>query len=243
MFSLQALLLGRGNPMRPVLIIVAVAFTVMLIVFPVTMQIAGVGTGATIGLALLIAVVAIAYLALLRMMGEAYAQDQEVLLAGHTWAEWRLSADEHRRFLDDEQRRNRRLAAASTIGGVALGLVIGAIAEDWLMAGIMIGVFLCVGVITLTLAGPPREANGEVGRDVKIGPDGVQVLGRYLPFNAPLMRPRGVRLQAGSPAVLHFIVRTGSRVEEVRVPVPHDSFAEAEALVERFRLDEEWRTG
>ena len=243
MFSLQALIPGRGNPMRPVLIIVAVAFAVMLIVFPALMYIAGVGTGGTIAVALLIAVVTLGCLALLRMMGETYAQDHQVMLAGHTWAAWRLTADEHRRFLDDERRRTRRLAAAYTLGDVALGLVIGAVADDWLTGGIMIRVFLCVGVITLTLAGPPREADGEAGRDVKIGPDGVQILGRYLPFNAPLMRPQDVRFQTGSPAVLRFTVRTGRRVEEVRMPVPHESMAEAEALVERFRLDEGWRTG
>lgn len=234
MFNPQAILPGRGNPMRAVLILVAVGFAVMLVVFPTLMHIAGVGTGGTIGLALLIVVVALVCLALLRMMGGAYAQDQEALFAGDTWATWRLAPDEHRRFLEDERRRVRRLAAAYAFGGVALGLVIDASTGDRLLAGIMIGVFLCAGLVIFTLSGPPREADGEAGREIRIGSRGVQVLGRYLPFHAPMTRLNRVHLQMGNPTVLRFSVRTGRRVEEIRVPVPYERIAEAEGLVERF---------
>jgi hypothetical protein len=225
--------------MRPILILVAAAFGGMLIVFPVIMLMAGVGTGGTIGVALLIVFVAVLCLGIFRAWAGTFGENQDALQAGDAWAVWQLTTHEHRRFLDAEQGQTRRKAAAYALGGSALGLVFGLFADDWLLGGIFIGVFLTVAVVILTMAGPPRAARSDAGREVRVDSQGVQVLGRYIPLEGPMIRVRSVEMQPGDPAVLRFHVRSGRRVEEVRVPVPRERLAEAEALVERFHREVE----
>ncbi|MDQ4044994.1 MAG: hypothetical protein M3173_06045 [Chloroflexota bacterium] len=229
----RTLLPGRGNPMRPVLILIAAFFGLLLVVFPVIMQVAGVGAAGTVGMALLIVAVAVLCLAIQRAVAGAYEEGRESMLAGETLASWRLAPDEHRRFLVDERQSNQRTAAYG-LGGLALGAVLGVSTDDWLLGGIMICVFLIAATVILTMAGPRRDAGSESGREVVIGTQGVQLLGRYLPFHAPLMRLHDTELRFGDPAVLFLRIRTGYRLEEVRVPVPRDRMPEAEALVERL---------
>jgi hypothetical protein len=50
-----------------------------------------------------------------------------------------------------------------------------------------------------------------------------------------------VRLEPGDPAALLFGVRSGHRVDTLRVPVPSAHLPETEALVERFRREWELR--
>lgn len=103
----------------------------------------------------------------------------------------------------------------------------------------MLGGFSIATVVILTAAGPPRNAGSDEAREVLIGERGVRVLDRYLPFHAPLTRLRGMTLRYGNPSLIVMYVRsgnrrTGRRTDELRVPVPHDRLAEAEALVRRF---------
>jgi hypothetical protein len=223
--------------MRSILILLTVAFGVMLIVFPVMMQIAGVGTGGTIGVALLIMFVAMLCLGILRAWSGTFGENQVVLHEGDAWAAWQLTTYEQRRFLDAERGHTRRKAAAYAVGGTAIGLVLALIADDWLLGGILIGVFLSVAVVVLTMAGPPRDAESDAGREVRLNSHGVQALDRYIPLQGPMLRVCSVEMQAGDPAVLRFDVHSGRRVEEMRVPVPRDRVAEAEALVERLRRE------
>lgn len=220
--------------MRPVLLLIAIGFGVMLVGIPALMLAVGLGAGAAIGLGVLILVVAVFLLAVIRYMSAAYEVDQEGLLAGEVVASWRLSPDEHRRFLASERRSTQRLAAAYAFGGLALGAVF-AIVGDRLLGLIMAVAFLIAATVILTLSGPPRSAGTDAGRDVLIGRRGVRVLDRYLPFHGTLTRLRGLELQPGDPAILAFRVRSGRRIVDVRVPFTLTSLPEAESLVEGVR--------
>lgn len=231
MLHRRPLLPVHGNPMRPIFIFIAVSLGAMLVGFPLMMLMLGLGIGSAIAIALLIGVTTIFLLAILRWMADQYEDDRQALLAGETLAAWRLSPDEHRRFLAGERRSTRRMAVAAVLFGSVLGVVLGVV-EDWLLGGIMIGAFLFAATVIL-LSGPSRSAATDAGSEVLIGTRGVQVLDRYVPFHAPMTRLRNVELRPGDPAVLLLTVRTGRRLEHVRVPVPRDRLAEAEALVGR----------
>ena len=237
MSSFQTLMPARGNPMRPVLIFVAAFFGLMLVVFPVLMQIGGVGTGGTIGVALLIFVTAIIMLAALRALANAYEGPRLDLLAGEAWVQWQLAPDEHRRFLAGERRLFERRAMGYALAGLVLGPVLGAILDDWLLAVILPVVFLAAAIVILTMARPGKAAENAAAREVRVGARGVHFLGAYLPLKGPGTRLVRVRVQPGDPAILRFDVRTGRRTEGIRVPVPRDRVPEAEALVERFQRE------
>ncbi len=237
MSSFQTLMPARGNPMRPILIFVAVFFGLMLVVFPVLMQIGGVGTGGTIGVALLIVVTAIITLAALRALGNAYEGPRLDLLAGEAWMQWQLAPDEHQRFLADERRLFERRAIGYGLAGLVLGPVLGAILDDWLLTVILPVVFLVAAIVILTMARPGNAAENAAAREVRVGARGVHFLEAYLPLEGPGTRLVGVRVQPGDPAILRLDVRTGRRTEDIRVPVPRDRVPEAEAVVERFQRE------
>jgi hypothetical protein len=220
--------------MRPVLVILAVGFLLMLIAFPVGMVLLGMGTGGIIGVTLLIIAVAGGILAWAWYLAGTYERDRTELIEGEVWARWQLSPDEFRRFHAGERMRSLRLAAAYAAGGTALGVFFMTVGEDRVTGWIMIGAFLLAVIVIITAGGPPWRVTDEA-REVRIGSQGVQVLGRYLPLNGPGSRPGGVELRSGDPTELRFSVRTGRRVEEIRVPVPQAHMAEAEQVAERFR--------
>lgn len=233
--GLRALVPARGNPMRPIVILVAVAFGLMLIVFPIVMQIGGVGTGGTIGVTLLIVVVAVVCLAVLRVMTRAYEGDRFNLLASEAWVQWHLSPEEYQHFVADERRRFERQATGYGLAGLVLGLAFGGILNDWLLGLIMFGIFLGVAIVILTMVRPSAGARNPAAREVRIGARGVHLLGGYVPLQGPGTRPFKVQLQPGDPAVLRFDVRTGRRVDEVRVPVPRDRVPEV--VMERLQRE------
>jgi hypothetical protein len=235
--NFQALMPSRVNPMRPILILVAVFFGLMLVVFPVLMQIGGVPTGGIVGVTILIVVTAIIALAALRALGNAYEGPRLDVLVGGAWVQWQLAPDEHRRFLADERRLFERRATGYALAGLVLGPVLGAILDDWLMAVILPVVFLAAAIVILTMARPGKGAENAAAREVRVGARGVHFLGAYLPLQGPGTRLVGVRVQPGDPAILRFDVRTGRRTEEIRVPVPRDRMPEAEAVVERFQRE------
>lgn len=236
----RSVLPSRGNPMRAVVIFLVAGFGAMLVGFPVLTLAVGLGVGWALTMALMIAAVATFILWIVRAMANVYETELELLNAGRVVASWQLSPDEHRSFLASERRGNLRYAALTAIFGVTLGLLLG-YAEDWLLGGIMVGGFLIATVVILTAAGPPRNADSDEAREVLIGERGVRVLGRYVPFHAPLTRLRAMNLEHGDPSVLIMHVRsgnrsTGQRFHQLRVPVPHDRLAEAEALVGNYHL-------
>jgi hypothetical protein len=235
--NFQVLMPSRGNPMRPIPIFVAVFFGLMLIVFPVLMQIGGVGTGGTVGVTILIVVTATITLAALRALGNAYEGPRLDLLAGEAWVQWQLAPDEHRRFLADEWRLFERRATGYALAGLVLGPLLGAILDDWLLAVILLLVFLAVAIVILTMARPGKAAENAAAREVRIGARGVHFLEAYLPLQGPGTQLVGVHLQPGDLAELRFDVRTGRRVEEIRMPVPRDRVPEAEEVVERFQRE------
>jgi hypothetical protein len=84
--------------------------------------------------------------------------------------------------------------------------------------------------VRLTLGGPLRRATHAAVCEVRIGPRGVYVFRHYLPLQGPETRLEAAALKQ-DPAVLRFNVRTGNRVDEVRVPMPREHLLEAQALV------------
>jgi hypothetical protein len=226
----------RGNPMRPVVLLLAAAFGVMLVAFPAGMVYVGLGTAGTVSVALLIVVVAAICVGVVLTFARTYDRDRQTLLAGEAWARWRIDAGEQQRFVGRERTRSWRLAAAYALGGVALGVIFG-LAGDWLTGGILIGAFLLATLVILLAGGPPRAARTAQADEVWVGPKGVYFLGHYMPLNATGTRATSVRLEPGNPAALLFGIRSGNRVEELRVPVPHAHLAEAAVLVERFRRE------
>ena len=233
--SRPALLPDRRNPMRPVVIILAVFFGAMLVGFPILMLAVGLDTTGTVWVTLLIVAVAILCLGLVLALARSYDRGQAALFAGEAWAHWTVTPEEHRRFVGREQGRTWKKAAAYALGGTALGVIFG-VMSDWLTGGILIGVFLLAALVILWAGGPPR-GTGDEAREVRVGPRGIFALGRYLPLEATGTRPRSIRLEEGDPAALLFGVSSGNRLEEFRVPVPRDRLAEAEALVERFQRE------
>lgn len=233
--SRLALLPNRRNPMRPVVMILAVFFGAMLVGFPILMLAVGLGTGSTIGVTLLIVAVALFCLGIVLALARSYDRGQEALFAGEAWARWTVTPEEHRRFVGQEQGRAWKKAAAYALGGTALGATFG-ILGDWLTGSIMIGVFLLATFVIIWAGGPPR-GSGDEAHEVRVGPRGIFALGRYLPLEATGTRPRSVRLEEGDPAALLFAVSAGSRLEAFRVPVPRERLTEAEALVARFQRE------
>lgn len=223
----------RGNPMRPILIYLGCVLGALLITMTAIMLSSGAGIAETIAVALIIAVAASVCYAIIRAMADRYMDDWERLLAGEMLASWRLSPDEHRRFLDEERRRSRQLVVALVLIGLVLGVTLG-FAEDWLLGTIMGGSFLFAAGVARFFGSPPRSADGQEGREVRIASHGVQVLGRYVPFRAPMARIRRTELRPGDPAVLIIHVGSGNRLSDIRVPVPRDRLAEAEALAHRL---------
>ena len=207
--SRLALLPNRRNPMRPVVMILAVFFGAMLVGFPILMLAVGLGTGSTIGVTLLIVAVALFCLGIVLALARSYDRGQEALFAGEAWARWTVTPEERRRFVGQEQGRAWKKAAAYALGGTALGATFG-ILGDWLTGSIMIGVFLLATFVIIWAGGPPRGSGDEAHE---------------------------VRLEEGNPAALLFAVSAGSRLEAFRVPVPRERLTEAEALVARFQRE------
>ena len=236
MDRLSALIPDRRNPMRPVVVIVAIFFGLMLVGLPIGMRLLGLGMGSTSAITVLIVVVAAGIIAWTLALARGYDRDRADLVAGEAWAAWELTPEEHRRFVARESGRTWRQAAAYAAGGTALGVGFGVLADDWLTGGIMIGAFLLAAVIIVTAGGPPRARSTEA-RQVLVGPRGITALGRYMPLEGTGIRATSVRLEDGEPSALVFDVRSGRRIDEVRVPVPRARAAEAEALVERFRTE------
>lgn len=229
----RTLLPPHGNPTRPVMLHLAATFGLMLIGFPAIML--GESIAGAVGVAVFIAVVAGVCLGILWGFAEEYESDRASLLADEAWAEWTLSTDEHRTFLADERRRSRNLAATLGFGGSAVGLVIAGFGGNPLFGGITVVVFLCMGLVVLIATRLPPSAGGDAGREVVVGWRGALVLGRYLPFDAARRELARVELRYGYPAVLLFHVLVEHRPHQLRVSVPNDRMAEAEALMERFR--------
>ena len=121
--SRLALLPNRRNPMRPVVMILAVFFGAMLVGFPILMLAVGLGTGSTIGVTLLIVAVALFCLGIVLALARSYDRGQEALFAGEAWARWTVTPEEHRRL--DERSRELGLwglDAPEALGGSDLPL-------------------------------------------------------------------------------------------------------------------------
>lgn len=235
MHLLRSLVPRPGNAMRPVYFLLAGFLALMLIGFPLLMYAVGLGTTEIAWLAILILAVAVGILWFTLALSRAYDADENQLDAGEVWADWVVPEGDHRRFVERERGATRRRAIAYAVGGAALGLGLGWLQGDRLLAGIMLGAFLVASVVIWFLGGPPRGSLQPDARRVRIGPRGVDVLGRYLAFDAPLTSLVGVDVAEDDPALLRLRIRGGRRVDELRVPVPADALTQAHAVADRLR--------
>lgn len=234
MSATRFLLPPQGNPMRPVILLLAFFFTVMLVAFPVLMYYVGLGTGSIVGIALLIVATAALCIGVTAWTSRGIERDRVHLDATDALASWWLSVDEYRRFVAFERRKNIAWSAGYLVFGLALAAFFSFRADDQITAIIMVAAFALAAGVKLALGGPPWRATDEA-REVRIGTRGVQVLGRYTPFAMTLTRLQSVELQHGDPAVITFWVKSGRQLQDIRVPVTQGRWDEAEALVERFR--------
>ena len=102
----------RGNPMRPVTMLLAAFFAAMLVGFPLLMAYVGLGTGSMIAIALVIIVTAAICLGFTIWMANSVERDRIGLVTTDAWASWWLSVDEYRRFVASERRRSLGWAAS-----------------------------------------------------------------------------------------------------------------------------------
>jgi len=223
----------QGNPLRPVTLLLAGFFALALVGFPMLMGYVGLGTGSMIVIALVILVTAAACLGFTIWMANSVERDRVALDSADAWASWWLSVDEYRRFVASERRRSLGWAITYLIFGLGLAAFFAFRLDDQVTASIMVVVFLFVVVLMVTLGGPPWRAT-DSAREVRIGPRGVQALGRYTPIEATLTRMHSVALEEGDPDVITFQIRSGRQFQYIRVPVTEGRQDEAEAVVRRF---------
>ena len=241
----EALGLVPGNPLRP--------FTLGLLAF---LGLAVVAAAVLLAVdriwALVVGVVALAVLITLPILvvfGRVYVRDMRRLLAGEHWARWRYEPAEWERFAAHEWARTRREARFGGIASRILAIVIAVFAAlvggSGSVALLAAGLVLAVGLVVslgIYLAGRARYARRgrEVG-DVTVGPLGVHHPGRYAPLAGFNLRLAAVRVEPGTPSVLHLVTKSwsqyGARTQETRVPIPHGREADAEALAARFRAE------
>lgn len=235
MSKYRSLIPPPGNSARPVFLAISGLFGIMLVGYPIFMYAVGLNAAAIVWITLLIAAISAGALWLTVHLGRKLQQDADRLDAGEIWAEWTVPLQQHRRFLDAERKRTNRMALALALGGTALGLVLAWPEQDWLLGGIMTGSFLLAAGVTFFLGGPPRTAHRDDARHVRIGPSGVHVLGRYMPFKMTMTRLDRVDIADDDPPVMRLTVRAGRRIDEIRVPIAPDQLDQAEAVAERLR--------
>jgi hypothetical protein len=223
----------HGNPMRPVTLLLAGFFTLALVVFPILMAYVGLGMGSMILIALVILVTAAACLGFTIWMANSVERDRIALDSADAWASWWLSVDEYRRFVASERRRSLRWAITYLVLGLGLAAFFSFRLEDKVTATIMVVVFLIVVVLMVTLGGPPWRAT-DSAREVRIGPRGVQALGRYTPMEATLTRLHSVALEQGDPAMITFQIKSGRQFQYIRIPVTQGRWEDAVAITRRF---------
>lgn len=241
----RAFLPPSGNPVRPILIILAVFFTLTLIGFSIGMPLLGMGAGSTILLAVIIIGTAALCIGVTWRYAQVFERERATMVSGEAWARWELSPAEYQRYAGSWSKDARQNAAIALVFGVGLGVFFMTAGDDMLTGSIMLGVFLLAAIIALLVGRPPSAARQESLRDVVIGPNGVVVGGRYLPVRATGVHLEDVRIEIKDTPILHFVVRSGigpnarvnSRIESIDVPVPLERLTEAERLVERFRLE------
>jgi hypothetical protein len=231
----RSLIPQPGNAARPVFFLIAGCFGLMLVGYSIFMYAIGLDAASIVWITLLIVVVAAGALWFTIHLGRTLQRDEAQLDAGEIWAEWTVPEEPFRRFVAAEGRGKRRQAFACAAGGVATGLALGALEGDRLLAGIIIVVFLLAALVIVFLAGTPRHANHDDGRHIRIGPGGVRLLGRYMPFETTMTRLRAVDIADGDPPVMALTVRAGRGFVQIRVPVAPDQLGQAEAVAERLR--------
>lgn len=224
----------HGNPVRPIFFLLVVSFAAMLVAFPVLMSWVGLGTGSIIVIALVIVFAAAICLGFTVWYANSVERDRVALDSTDVWASWWLSVDEYRQFAASERRKNLGWSLVYLVLGMGLAAYFAVALDDQLTATIMVVAFLLFVGVMVTLGGPPWRATDDA-REVRIGPRGVQSLGRYTPLAATMTRLQSVSLEPGTPAVLTFQIRSGRQQQYIHVPVTQERWAEAEALVTRFQ--------
>src|SRR5690606_2038239 len=192
------------------------------------------GSGCVFVNALVILLPAAACLGFTIWMANSVERDRVALVSADAWASWWLSVDEYRRFVASERRRSLGWAITYLILGLGLAAFFAFRLDDQVTASIMVVVFLFVVVLMVTLGGPPWRAT-DSAREVRIGPRGVQALGRYTPIEATLTRMHSVALEEGDPDVITFQIRSGRQFQYIRVPVTEGRQDAAEVVVRRCR--------
>jgi hypothetical protein len=223
----------QGNPMRPVTMLLAAFFAAMLVGFPILTIYVGLGTGSVILISLVIVITAALCLGFTIWMANSVERDRVSLESTDAWASWWLSVDEYRQFVESERRKNIAWAFTYLVLGLGLAAFFYLQADDQLTSTIMVVVFTLLFVVMVAIGGPPWRATDDA-REVRIGPRGVQALGRYTPMEATLTRLHSVSLEEGDPAVIIFQIRSGRQFQYIRIPVTQGRWEDAEAIARRL---------
>jgi hypothetical protein len=193
---------------------------------------------------------AIVVVPVVALVSRSYLAGMRDLLAGHTWARWRYSPEEWRRFAEAEWARTRREARRGPLYSLALAGIIGGVLGllgQSLAAGLATGGIVCAaGLVTsagIWLAGRWRYRRRDAGAgEILIGPDGSYSRGRYTAFRAFNLRLSRIEVEPGDPSTLLVVTESWSQhgaksSQETRLPIPRAHEPEAAALAVRLRTE------
>ncbi len=232
MLDIRTIVPPPGNPMRAVFLMLTIFFPALLVGFPASVAVAGGPVGATVGIVILLGVVAVIALGALVMRGRAFERERHQL-AADVLAAWRLTEDEYRRFARAERRRLAAWISGMLVIPLAFSVLVFLQVDDPRAGGSVLLVSLMIVGMILLVEMPPLRA-GERTREVRIGARSVEAMGQYHELRGSWLRLDAVGLLPGDPAVLVIRVGAGNRSHMVRVPVPGDRLAEAQAIVEHL---------
>lgn len=223
-----------GNPMRPIFMMFAVFFPMLLIGFPLYVYATGGPVGETIAILWLLGVVALISLGTLVWSSHAIEQERRKLASAEMWATWQLSDDEYHNHVRAEWRRDVSMAAG--ILAIVFAVIAFAAVESGDPKSVMLTIIVALVTVAIPLAmGLPTWHANERTRVVRIGANGVEAMGHYVPLRGAGRGLEAVALRSGDPSLLVFRTYVNNRRSyEVRVPIPADRMDEARQIMERF---------
>lgn len=223
-----------GNPMHAPFIMFALFFPAMMIGFGVYVVTSGAPLGSAVGILYLLGLVAVISLGALAWGGRSIERERRSLSTAEAWASWRLTEEEHRHFVRAEWRHKALWIAGLFATGLGLPLLLSLGAGDARITALVGAISLAILLLALAAEMPPLLTN-ERTRQVTIGANAVEVMGRYTQLRGSTRGLEAVGLLPGDPPVLVFRTYVGNRRSyEVRVPVPADHVEEARQVVDRF---------
>ncbi len=179
-----------GNPMHGPFIMVAVFFPAVMVGFAWYVAASGVPLGSAMGILYLLGLVGIFSIGTVAWSGRRIEQERSHLSSPDVVAAWRLTKHEYLRFVRAEWRHQTAWLAGAFAFGIGTPLLFSLEARDLRFTALNAGCGLVVVLMLLLAEMPPLRTNART-RDVRIGTEGIEVMGRYHQMDACVIRPLG----------------------------------------------------